>query len=355
MARLLHVIHGLTVGGAERQLSLLAVTQSTRGHDVHIAVVRPDISTALRDSNVRVHVMPSSGHHDPRHIWRLHALIKRVRANVVQTWLTQSDVMGGLAAISTGTPWVLSERSSAVGYPAHWKNTLRARLARKSATIVANSQGGVAYWLTQGVTPDRVHEVPNVVDTVAIREAAVAPLPSAFEGKPLVLFAGRLAEEKNPLLMIDALAEAFRNNDAVALLCGTGPLHGEMQARIDARGLGERVVLAGHRADVFGLFKRASLVLAVSRYEGSPNVVLESMAAGCPLVVSDIPAYTELLGNDDAIVAERDSVAATAVAIRNVLENPQAATIRAARAQQRIAAFTADNVAARLDAIYDAL
>ena len=227
MARLLHVIHGLAVGGAERQLSLLAATQLTRGHDVHIAVVRAGIPDTLRRSGVPVHVMPSSGHHDPRHIWRLRSLIKSVRAEVVQTWLTQSDVMGGMAALSTGTPWVLSERSSAVGYPRHWKNSLRARLARTSATIVANSRGGVAYWLTQGVTPDRVHEVPNVVDVVAIREAATAPLPSGFEGRPLVLFAGRLAAEKNPFLMIDALAEAFRNNDAVAMLCGTGPLHGE--------------------------------------------------------------------------------------------------------------------------------
>jgi len=355
MARLLHVINGLTGGGAERQLTLLAAAQAARGHEVHIAVLRPDIPAALANSGVTVHVLHAASNHDPLHFWRLRRLISRVRANIVQTWLTQSDVMGGLAALSTRTPWVLSERSSAAGYPPNWKNSLRARLARRAAAIVANSKGGVDYWQAQGVMASRMHQVHNVVDSVAIRDAAIAPLPPVFEGRPLVLFAGRLAEEKNPIVMIDALAQAFESNNAVALLCGTGPLQSAMAARIDALGAQHRIVLAGHRPDVFGLLQRASLCLAISRYEGSPNVVLEAMAAGCPLVVSDIPAYTELLDAEVALVVERDSVRDTARAIREVLEHPETAADRAARARLRIASFTVENVAGALDVIYDRL
>ena len=282
-------------------------------------------------------------------------IIKQVRAEIVQTWLTQSDVMGGIAAISTRVPWVLSERSSAAGYPPHWKNILRARLARSSATIVANSRGGVEYWESQGVTPDRLSVVPNVVDASTIRDAAIAPLPPGLEGRPMVLFAGRLAEEKNPFVMLDALAAAFESCDAAALLCGTGPLQAALAARIESLGLRDRIVLAGHRSDVFGLLKHAAICLAVSRYEGSPNVVLESMAARCPLVVSDIPAYTELLDAGSALVVPRDNVRETAQAICEVLAYPEAAQARAARAQLRIASFTAENVAATLDVVYDRL
>lgn len=355
MARLLHVIHGLTGGGAERQLALLAATQRTRGHEVHIAVVRPELPHTLVSSTVQMHVLPMTSNYDPRHIWRLRSLIANVRADVVQTWLTQSDVMGGMAAISTGTPWVLSERSSAGGYPPNWKHRARARLARGAATIVANSRGGVDYWKSHGVTRNRLHEVPNIVDTLAIRGALASALPPGFDGRPLVLFAGRLADEKNPFVMIDALASAFDSNDAVALLCGTGPLHGAMDARIAALGLRDRIVLAGHRPDVFGLLKRATLCLAVSRYEGSPNVVLEAMAAGCPLVVSNIPAYTELLDATSAIVVERDNIRDTARAIREVLEHPEAAADRVDRARLRIADFNAENVAAMMDVVYEQL
>ena len=355
MARLLHVINGLSGGGAERQLTLLAAAQLARGHEVHIAVMRPDIPAALANIGVNVHVMRAASNHDPLHFWRLRLLMTSVRAHIVQTWLTQSDVMGGLAALSTRTPWVLSERSSTAGYPPNWKNSLRARLARRAAAIVANSQGGVDYWKAQGVTPNRIHKVHNVVDTLAIRDAAVAPLPPAFEGRPLVVFAGRLAEEKNPFVMIDALAEAFQSNNALALLCGTGPLQSSMASRIEALGVRDRIVLAGHRSDVFGLLQRATLCLAISRYEGSPNVVLEAMAAGCPLVVSDIPAYTELLDAESAMVVERDNIRDTARAIREVIEHPAAAANRAARARLRIASFTAENVAGALDVLYDRL
>ncbi|MEP6835685.1 MAG: glycosyltransferase [Gemmatimonas sp.] len=355
MARLLHVIHGLAGGGAERQLTLLAAVQATRGHDVHVATVLPEIPAALANAAVTVHVMPASGNHDPLHFWRLRLLISRVRATIVQSWLTQSDVMGGLAALSTRTPWVLSERSSAAGYPAHWKHSLRARLARRAAAIVANSTGGVQYWRSQGVTPNRIYVVPNVVETATIRDAVVSPLPLAFEGRPVVLYAGRLSDEKNLFVMIDALALAFATNNAVALLCGTGPLHSVLAARIEELGLRDRIVLAGHRPDVFGLLKRAALCLAVSRYEGSPNSVLEAMAAGCPLVVSDIPAYTELLDAQTAVIVERDNIRDTAQGILRVLNDAVSAAARAEQARLRIAGFTAHNVAAMLDAVYDQL
>lgn len=352
MARILHVIHGLTGGGAERQLSLVAPMQAAAGHEVHIALVRPEIPPSIAASTVNVHVMRARGHHDPAHIWRLRLLIHRVRANIVQTWLTQSDVMGGIAALTTRTAWVLSERSSASGYPSSWKNTLRVFLAKRADAIVANSQGGVAYWKDQGVTPNRISVVPNVVDSASIRDATSAPLPSGFDGRPLILFAGRLADEKNPMVMIDSLASALAQTDAVALLCGTGPLAESMASRIKALGLSDRIVLAGHRSDVAGLLKHAALCLAISRYEGSPNVVLEAIAAGCPLVVSDIPAYTELLSADSALIVPRDDIAQTARAIRETLDNREDAAARASRARQSISEFTAENVVALLDRIY---
>lgn len=355
MARLLHVIHGLTIGGAERQLTLLAPAQSARGHEVHIAVVKPDVPATLADSPVTIHVTGTGNPHDPRHILRLRSIIKHVRPDVVQTWLTQSDVMGGIAALSTGTRWVLSERSSAVGYPSTWKNDLRVWLAKRGATIAANSAGGMAYWKSQGVTPGRVHLVPNAVDASAVSAVPLSPLPPGFDGRPLVMYAGRLAEEKNPFVMIDALAAAFQERDAVALLCGTGPLEARMLARIAELGLSERIVLGGHRSDVFALLKRAALCIAVSRYEGSPNVVLEAIAAGCPVVVSDIPAYTELLNTESALVVPSNDVAATARAISAVLQDPDAAAVRAERARSRIADFTVENVAATLDVLYGRL
>ena len=83
--------------------------------------------------------------------------------------------------------------------------------------------------------------------------------------------------------------------------------------------------------------------------------VLEAIAAGCPLVVSDIPAYTELLNAESAVVVESDNIQETARAIREVLQHPEAAASRAERARLCIASFTPENVAGALDVLYDAL
>lgn len=352
MTRILHVIPGLTGGGAERQLTLLSAAQAAEGHDVHIAVVRPEIPSLLSNTSVRVHVLRVASHLDPRIVWQLRSLIHQTRAEVVQTWLMLSDVTGGTAAAVTNTPWVLSERSMAEAYPPSWKNTVRARMAHYASAIVANSRGGVEYWLSQGIPASKIAEIPNAVDLNFIQQAVSEPLPAALNDRPLVMFAGRLADEKNPLVMIDALVEGLAGTNAVALMCGTGPLEEVMAERITAHHAGDQILLLGHRRDVVGLMKRARFCLAISKFEGSPNVVLEAMAAGCPLVVSDIPAYRQLLDDASTLFVPLYDVPAIARGIRAMLDNPQAAHDRAERARARINAFTPGYVATALDAVY---
>src|ERR1700712_2602069 len=101
MARILHLIPGLTGGGAERQLTLLALAQSARGHEVHIGVARNEIPKSLLGTPVRVHQLASNGNHDPLLLFRIRKLIRSTRAEIVQTWLTMMDVAGGVAAFLT--------------------------------------------------------------------------------------------------------------------------------------------------------------------------------------------------------------------------------------------------------------
>ena len=352
MARILHLIPGLTGGGAERQLTLLALAQLSRGHDVHIGVTRRDIPNSLHGTAVHIHQLTSKGNHDPLLLFRIRALIKSTRAEVVQTWLTMMDVAGGVAAFSTRTPWILSERSESAAYPPTFKNSVRVRVARSASAIVANSAGGVHYWLGAGIPAAKLTLIPNAVDVSSIANAAVAELPDAWRGKPLILFVGRLSEEKMPFVLIDALAKVLNTTDAVALLAGVGPLASEMREAIRRRGVEERLLLAGHRDDIFGLMRTAGVCVAISRFEGNPNVALEAMAAGCPLVVSNIAGYRQLLDDTTALFVETGDVDATADAILAVLDDSSAARERAMLAQSRITQQTPANIATALDVVY---
>lgn len=351
MRRILHVIPGLSGGGAERQLSILAARQAERGYDVHIALLRNDAPAEISGSRVTLHRISASGNYDPAMALKLRGIVRRAQPEILQTWLTLPDVMGGVVARLAGTPWILSERSEKAAYPPSWKHRIRASLARRCRAIIANSAGGREYWIEQGVDERRIHVIPNAV-VIPPASDVPAPIPNKFANKPLILFAGRLSAEKNPLVLVDALSLALQRTNAVALLCGVGPLEGEVRARIDAAGMGDRIALAGHRDDVAQLMRQASLCVAVSVFEGNPNVVLEAMSVGCPLVVSDIPAYTRLLDVRSAQIVPADNSELIGSAIVSVLGDPHGARERAKAAQSLVKNRTPDDLADAHENVY---
>ena len=115
--RVLHIIPTLEGGGAERQLSMLAAEQARRGCDVHVALRRTGVHAgAIRDCGVQLHKLGDVRSVDPRLFFALRKIIRSVRPDVVQTWLPQMDLIGGLAAASERIPWVVSERTSGPYY-----------------------------------------------------------------------------------------------------------------------------------------------------------------------------------------------------------------------------------------------
>jgi glycosyltransferase involved in cell wall biosynthesis len=98
--------------------------------------------------------------------------------------------------------------------------------------------------------------------------------------------------------------------------------------------------------------KRADAFAFMSKFEGCPNVVLEAMACGCPLVLSDIPAHREILDEGRAYFAHPDNQTAIAEAIKTTLLFGDAARARADAAQVAIAGRTTRAMAGRYEQLY---
>lgn len=327
--RILHLIPSLGSGGAERQLGILAAGLRDHGCEVHVGFVSEGANLArIEAAGAHLHRIPARGNYDPLLLLRIVRLILKVRPDVVQTWLTQMDVAGGLAALLTHRPWIVSERTHKIYYPRDAKHGLRRLLGRFANAIVANSPGGTEYW--DGVRVEKVI-IPNALP---LREIAAAPRDeSDFGAAEVLLFVGRFDPAKNLDNLVDALAQVVRERDAVALLCGEGPLEGELRARIARAGATDRIRLLGFTDRVWSLMKRADVLIAASWFEGHPNVVMEAAACGCPLVLSDIPAHRQCFGEDAALFSDPADPAGLAAAIRQTLEDRAAASRRAGRAR----------------------
>jgi glycosyltransferase involved in cell wall biosynthesis len=349
--RVLHLIPTLGGGGAERQIGYLAQGLQARGCDVHVGFEHAGANLPrLLESGATVHRIRAAGNYDPLLVPRIVGLIRRVQPQVVQTWLTQMDVVGGIAARLTGTPWVLSERSTAAVYPRDLRHALRRSIGGLADAIVANSAGGLEYW-------PHVSAVKRIIpNALALQEIDAAPSDTVDGGEgKVILFVGRLDQEKNLPHLVDALAMVLRDRDAGVLFCGTGALEGDIRTRIEGHGLSQRIRLLGFSDRVWGLMKRADVLVSVSWLEGHPNVVLEAAACRCPLVLSDIPAHREIFDENAAVLVAPADPAAIASAIVRVLDDPTAAAVRARRAREIVEPLSVDSQAAAYLQIYERL
>ena len=353
--KVLHCIPGMGGGGAERQLTYLAGGLRTRGWEVHVALARSGPNLArLEAQQAIVHRVGAGGNHDPRIATRLARVFSRVRPDVVQVWFIQMEVVGGLLARMFQVPWVMSERSSLLAYPPTIKNGIRLRLGRQADAIVANSDGGRRYWVERRAGGPAPVVIPNSVPLQEI-DAALPAVPAAVpirEGDRIVLFAGRFGAEKNIETLIDALATVVDQPGVCAILCGDGPLYDAIKGRVTASGLDGRVFTPGYVEDLWPLMKRASVLVSVGLFEGRPNVVIEAMAARCPVVVSDIAAHREILDDASARWVQADDAASIAEGIRAVLANSHAASAQAARARQIAEGWSIEAAADAYDRVY---
>jgi glycosyltransferase involved in cell wall biosynthesis len=138
--------------------------------------------------------------------------------------------------------------------------------------------------------PGQIVRVYNPVDVERIRaQAALEPSPLAGPG-PHVVAAGRLGHQKGFDMLLDAFASArARGVDGRLTILGEGPDRAALEGRAARLGIGDVVRFAGFVANPFAYLAAADLFVLSSRYEGLPNVVLEALACGCPVVAFDCP------------------------------------------------------------------
>lgn len=106
---------------------------------------------------------------------------------------------------------------------------------------------------------------------------------------PVIISAGRLAPEKRFADLINAIKTMNESRYVRLILLGDGPLRQELQTLIDELKLADRVQLLGFQDNPMKFFKRSRLFVLSSRVEGLPNVLVEAMACGCPVVSTNCP------------------------------------------------------------------
>jgi teichuronic acid biosynthesis glycosyltransferase TuaC len=152
-----------------------------------------------------------------------------------------------------------------------------------------------------GLSKDKIHLIPNAVDTARFRQIPAAEARQRLnlpEGCPLLVSVGSLIEAKGHQLTIRAVALIGNQFPSLRLyIIGEGPYRAELEKLIKSIGLEERVQLLGKRPneELPFWFSAASLSCLASSREGWPNVVTESLACGTPVVATRVGGIPEIL------------------------------------------------------------
>jgi glycosyltransferase involved in cell wall biosynthesis len=362
--RILHLCPSLAAGGAERQLCYLSRELGNRGHDVHIVLQNtgPNIHFLAGVKNVHLYVLGkgkrvadgerSVANYNPVPVARVFQMLRRLRPDVVQTWIPQMDIVGGIAAKVTGVPWILREPSSGLAYvKGGIKVTVRAWLGRAASIVVANSRAGSDYWGSIEPSIRRV-VIRNGVPLAELERTACLEHPGIPAGVPLILWAGRFDQQKNVERTFQAMIDAVFRSSAKAIICGSGPLRSRLEQMVSSVSDPCRVELWPYQAQLWPLMKRAQVFVSASYNEGSPNGVLEAMACRCPLVVSDIPEHREFLSPESAEFVDPRSLSSITNGIERVLTNSTLVEARVQKAYSDIAQFSVEKMVSHYEDLY---
>ena len=164
-----------------------------------------------------------------------------------------------------------------------------------------------------GVDGSRVQVIPNYVDTETFR-----PRANATRESLRICFVGRLDDQKNPV----ALVEAVAGLDAELVMVGAGRLQGEVERAAAERGVRLRLPGRLPHEELPELFSTCDLFVLPSNYEGHPKALLEAMAAGLPVVGTDVDGVRTLLRDRDNALVTGTSAPELHEAVRELVESP---------------------------------
>lgn len=366
---------GLGRGGTERLLAGTVRHLDRARFEVEVAYLLPwkdAFVTEIESAGVPVHCLDARRQASVGWIGRLRRLVRERDVDLVHTHMPLPAAAARVALRGARPAFVHTEHNMWGRYRLPTRLANQATYGRNAAVIAVSD--GVAGSIRSSVP---VEVVSHGIDTQRLRPAeAEARAAARLElglapDAPVVGTVGNFTAKKDQATLLEAAARLVGEHPGLrVVLVGSGPLEGELRSRARQLGLGDAVLFAGSRDDVFELLPAFDLFALSSRFEGLPIALLEAMASGVPPVVTRVGGIPEVVtdGSDgrggdtagvdgpdraDGVLVEPGDPEALATALGKLLADPGRRAELGARAAGRAAAFDLAHAVRRIESVYD--
>ncbi len=348
-------LSSLSGGGAERMTLHLAEVCVRRGLEVDLVVVRDEGElSAMVPTGVRLVNLAA------RHAWlstpSLALYLRRERPIAIMSSSSHVNCIAVWARLLARVRMrlVISERNALrvrISHTKSWRATVLPIVMRWTypwADEVVAVSTGVADELAQtlGMNRDRISVIYNPTVTPELLVSADQPCDHPWfnpGSPPVILTVGRLTEQKDHSVLIHAFAMLRRTRKARLMILGEGSLRGRLEALVRELNVAKDVTLPGFKSNPHAYMKRAAMFVLSSAWEGFPNVLVEAMALGIPVVSTNCPhGAAEILAQGQwGLLTPVGDLSALATAMEKRLDSP------GPNASQRAMEFNAEDATDR--------
>lgn len=318
--RLLIVSDEMEVGGSQRQIVHLIENLDPARWQVELAYFRNRsfLLDRVEAGGYPIHHVAKRRPIDPAFLAALVRLLRHHHYAVVHCYSFTAELWVRIALLlAPGAAFIASMRDMGQSLsPMQWR--IKRAVCRGARAVVSNSTAAAARLRTEVGPRVPIRVVANGIEMpVAADPGELIALRARLgvrQGRALALFVGRLVEEKNVEMLLEALAAMPGATRPVLAIAGAGPLAATLRVRADSLGVADDVHFLGERDDIRELMQASDVVVLCSHHEGMSNVLLEAMAAGCAVIATAVGGNPELVvdGVTGILVPSGDRVRLTA-------------------------------------------
>jgi len=320
--RVLFFIGEFSEGGAERVISVLSNNLVKEGYDIEILTYYKNKIFYELDNKIKVNCVEENTNTKSK--IRNYTWVRKYfknNADIIISFLAPFNMYALMA--NRGKPIIVADRNDPRCMPKKAiLRVLRNKLYKKANKIIVQTEHNYNYF------SDDIQRKTSIIYN-PVNDKLVVGKALFTNKKNKIVSVGRLTEQKNQLMLIDAFADFVKENDSYELhIYGEGEFRNVLTSRIAQLKLEDKVFLDGQSSNIYEDINDAKLFILSSNYEGMPNALLEAMCLGLPCISTKVSGATELIEDGkNGYLIEAGNKEQLADKMKEVIENKELGNI----------------------------
>ncbi|MBU0477434.1 glycosyltransferase [bacterium] len=367
LVRILRIVPSLEMGGVERTLTSVLPRLDKTKYKVYVCCLfrRDKLANDIESLGIPIikFRMRARLDFDGRYIGgivRLAALIRRMKIDIVHTHLYRANLAGRIAAKLAVVPVIIANEhniDSWKKFPQRLSDRVLAGITNK---IIAVSEAVKDFYVKKiGISEDKIITIYNGVDIPKFQTYVnINKKREEFGIKSddkVITTIGRLHQQKGHVCFLKAAQIIGKKNLNVKfLIVGDGPLKKQLRSMSEDLEISKNVIFAGLREDIPQILAMSDISVLTSLREGFSITILESMAAGKPVVVTDVGGNSEVVKHGETgFIIPPQSPEDLALYSLNLINNQELAKKMGEEAEKRVLNFSIDRMVEKTENLYD--